>query len=215
MVNRRIGRPNRLKQKKKEKRAKKECISHTKNDEGSSFSPATLTVKKKVSKNGKLKVKKTSAQVALGSVVYKLKKKKAELLKQQAAERMVLKERLRELTDKKNRMRKGENVKAERRELGKYIRDLREQLLKKHADDLAAIQKELEAATARPREAKRTRCLIAPGVPATLYRHQEDAFQDNDVDWTDEDEADDDDIEGHREPLGDDEIRKMFSHLVV
>lgn len=223
MANRRIARSSRLKQKKREKKSKKESLADIRDDRGNEEQMDVMHgskgrssgIKKKPNqiqfRTGERKQKAgvSSRSSAAGPGVLRLlKKKKSALLKRHAAERMVLKERLRELTEKKNRLRRGENVKVERRELSKYIRQLREQLVKKHEDDLSSVEKDIQAAQ-KPKGSRHRR-MLAPGVPATLYRHQQ-----RDEDWVDEASTTDSDSNEEDETVQEEDMIQMFSHLTA
>lgn len=54
-----------------------------------------------------------------------IRKERSVMLKKHAKERVALRDHIRELAERRNRIKKGVNAKAERRELGKYIRQLR------------------------------------------------------------------------------------------
>lgn len=208
MANRRLARQNRSKQKKKGKLAKKSSISETEN-KSAPLSVRSAGGKKKVLAVGKKKHTIGSRRGEKSSLV-QLKKKKSEILKRQAVEKMVFKERLQELLEKKNRMRKGENVKVERRELGKYIRQLQSQLAEKHKNELTGILEDLAATTAPPTGTQKNRRLLAPGVPVLLYRHQKEDPNEDDQDWVDENDDDD-----NNEPMLHEDVIQMFSHLTA
>nr|CCC94343.1 conserved hypothetical protein [Trypanosoma congolense IL3000] len=136
MGKRRLGGNSRVLRKKKARIAKKGGIS----DAAAAFIAAATSVKKitrlrlKKASGGKSTVK--GSREALDT----LRKQRSKLLKRQAAERMVLKEHTRELEARRHRIKRGENAKMERRELGKYIRQLQEEHKKKHQQELAAIE---------------------------------------------------------------------------
>ena len=65
-----------------------------------------------------------------------LQQKMTVLRKKQAQERMVLKEHLKDLQRKKLSRTRGEDAKNERRQMGKYIKQLKKQQVNKHADEI-------------------------------------------------------------------------------
>lgn len=142
-----------------------------------------------------------------GNSLLAVRKRKSELLKKQAVERMVLKERLRELSEKKKRLRRGENVKAERRELGKYIRQLREQCAKKHALELQEVEEEAEAC--KNRHSKSSHALVGP-LNQSPYKHMRTKHQAGFQDWEDV-SSDDEEVEEVKK----EDMLQMFANLTL
>ncbi|CCW61267.1 unnamed protein product [Phytomonas sp. EM1] len=153
MVNRRIARGSRNKQKKKIKTSKKAHFSESPqhHDEkpkglgcqahlGADESAGRVRLLASGRKPLRLKRSRSAASAATLSV---LKRKRSLVLKRQAAERMVLKEHLRELEARRAAIRRGENAKTERRELGKYVRELKGEMRLKHTSELQNVEAEL------------------------------------------------------------------------
>ena len=67
-------------------------------------------------------------------------KQRSALLKRHAKEKVVLKHHLRELEDRRAKIVRGQNARMERRELGKYIRQLRQEQLTKHERELSEAE---------------------------------------------------------------------------
>ncbi|SYZ64729.1 hypothetical_protein (plasmid) [Leishmania braziliensis MHOM/BR/75/M2904] len=107
---------------------------------------------------------------------------------------MVLKEHMRDLEARKNRIRRGETAKTERRELAKYIRQLKQEQQVKHASELTNVEMELKRLI-NERDKVRT-ARVADGM------------NEEDVDWEDIGDADDDDV-------NEDELQRMFAHLTM
>lgn len=203
MVNRRLAKSARSKQKKREKKSKKESLHNIKDENNDAAGQSRQSGGRRFrDMDSKHRAVQASKKGALGA----LRKKKSELLKRQAAERMVLKERLRELTEKKNRIKKGENAKVERRELNKYIRQLREQIVKKHSQGLKEVEQSIEKARENPSQRRRAGYLPS-GIPSTLYRHQRQ--REVGSDWVDESSDSDD------SSIPEEEMVQMFSHLTM
>lgn len=122
-----------------------------------------------------------------------LQKAKSRLVKQQVAERMVLKEHLRDLEARKDRIRRGDSAKTERRELAKYIRQLKEEQQVKHASELQNVEAELKRLIDERDNVRAARA--AAGV--------------------DEEDADWEDVEDGVDDADEDELQRMFAHLTV
>ncbi|GET87809.1 hypothetical protein, conserved [Leishmania tarentolae] len=191
MVNRRIAKGHRLARKKKLKTAKKSSV-----DGSAALAGAGKTA-------GKRKATVTQVRVVGGvrkkqkhrfGEIESMKKQKSKLLKQQAAERMVLKEHLRDLEARKERIRRGETAKSERRELAKYIRQLKKEQQVKHASELSNLEVELKRLMDERDSARAAR--------AAAGMNEEDA------DWEDVGDEDDDDV-------NEDELQRMFAHLTM
>ncbi|KAG5481707.1 hypothetical protein CUR178_07060 [Leishmania enriettii] len=191
MANRRIAKSHRMARKKKLKTAKRSSA-----DESTARAGAGKIARK---------LKTTAARVRVVDGVAKkqrhrfeeiesLKKQKSRLLKQQAAERMVLKEHMRDLEARKDRIRRGETAKTERRELAKYIRQLKQEQQVKHASDLSNVEAELKRLIEQRDEVRAAR--------AAAGMNEEDA------DWEDVGDADDNDVD-------EDELQRMFAHLTM
>jgi hypothetical protein len=73
-------------------------------------------------------------------------KQRSILLRRQAAERMALKEHVAQLEERRRHIRKGEDAKLQRRELGKYIRQLMQEQEAKHQAELQAVEVQRSAA---------------------------------------------------------------------
>lgn len=71
---------------------------------------------------------------------------RSQLLKNQAKERLLLKQQIHELQAKRLRTRKGVDAKMERREIGKYITNLRKQMTVKQTADRTKADKQIEGA---------------------------------------------------------------------
>lgn len=171
MANRRIAKSSRLKQKKREKKSKKESV--VKDD----------------------RAPKSLRQPTRGTLNC-LRKERSTLLRRQAAERMVLKERLRDLMDRKSRLRRGDTAKVERRELSKYIRQLKEELRRKHRTALEEVDGSMELIKREQRASQGTR------------RKRLSGGEKGEDDWEDEDS-------NEEKQLNEEEIVQMFAHLTT
>ncbi|XQJ26429.1 hypothetical protein NXY56_002391 [Leishmania guyanensis] len=191
MVNRRIAKGHRLARKKKLKITKKTSV-----DESAARAGAGKNARKRKTAATRVRVVNgvTKKQQHRFGEIESLKKQKSKLLKQQAAERMVLKEHMRDLEARKNRIRRGETAKTERRELAKYIRQLKQEQQVKHASELTNVEMELKRLI-NERDKVRT-ARVADGM------------NEEDVDWEDIGDADDDDV-------NEDELQRMFAHLTM
>ncbi|CAJ1022245.1 hypothetical protein Q4I30_002823 [Leishmania utingensis] len=191
MVNRRIAKGHRLARKKKLKITKKASV-----DESAARAGAGKTAGKRKTAATRVRVVNgvTKKQQHRFGEIESLKKQKSKLLKQQAAERMVLKEHMRDLEARKNRIRRGETAKTERRELAKYIRQLKQEQQVKHASELTNVEMELKRLI-NERDKVRT-ARVADGM------------NEEDVDWEDIGDADDD-------VVNEDELQRMFAHLTM
>lgn len=181
MANRRLARGSRTLSKKKAKIAKKATLASEKG----------FSKKSAVPTSGRLRIKATR-KINVRSPTTKfdaIMKQRSATRKQHAAERMVLKEHLRDLENRRARIRKGENAKSERRELGKYIRQLKEEQRVKHLSELTNLQTELQRLLDAAAQRKAT------------------GISEND-DW--EDVADEE-----LESVGEDELQDMFAHLIA
>ncbi|EAN78687.1 uncharacterized protein TEOVI_000424700 [Trypanosoma equiperdum] len=181
MGKRRVGGNSRVLRKKKVRGAKKgSCLD----------SVAAVIAAARGVKTVPLRIKKMTGHKRSGKrdqdVFAALRTERSKLLKRQAAERMVLKEHTRELEARRQRIRKGEDAKMERRELGKYIRQLQKEQEEKHRKELGAIEEAI---------------LLRTGKKAInkICQHEE---------WED---IDDDDEEG----VGEHELHEMFAHLTT
>lgn len=201
MANRRIAKGHRLARKKKLKTTKKSSVV-TAASSGTAAAAARAGAGKVLAKragntaatrvrvvNGVSKTQKNHF-----SEVEVLHKQRSKLMKQQAAERMVLKEHLRDLEARKDRIRRGDTAKTERRELAKYIRQLKQEQQVKHASELSNVEAELKRLTDQRDQVRASR--VAAGM------NEEDA------DWEDVGDANEDDI-------NEDELQRMFAHLTV
>ncbi|AIN97279.1 hypothetical protein LPMP_180980 [Leishmania panamensis] len=191
MVNRRIAKGHRLARKKKLKITKKTSV-----DESAARAGAGKNARKRKTAATRVRVVNgvTKKQQHRFGEIESLKKQKSKLLKQQAAERMVLKEHMRDLEARKNRIRRGETAKTERRELAKYIRQLKQEQQVKHASELTNVEMELKRLI-NERDKVRT-ARVADGM------------NEEDVDWEDIGDADNDDV-------NEDELQRMFAHLTM
>lgn len=141
MVNRRVGKRPRFNQKKKLKISSRLLAganrpAETNENEEAPASPPTRVNKKSS--------KKSSANSVKENKTLSLPKRKSQTLKRQAAERMVLKEHIRELKARRLRTRKGDDAKTERREIGKFIRQLEAEQKKKHEAELKTLDFEIK-----------------------------------------------------------------------
>ncbi|KAF8282177.1 hypothetical protein TcBrA4_0083870 [Trypanosoma cruzi] len=181
MGKRRIGGNSRVLRKKKLKISKRVLTS-----QNGSASAATTGI---VKRNTKLRLKKSCSRLSSEKkrllALDALRKERSQLLKQQAAERMVLKEHTRELEARRLRIRKGENAKMERRELGKYIRQLKEEQKAKHQSELLSIEE---------------------AVKKNGGKKEYDMKYDAD-EW--------EDVEGDVDEFDEDELQSMFAHLTT
>ncbi|KAL7701070.1 hypothetical protein NQL31_005333 [Lotmaria passim] len=189
MANRRVAKSHRLARKKKMKTAKKSSLLE------SVAATGKLTTKKRLAParvrvvNGVAKKQRRTF-----SEIETLRKTKSQLMKRQAAERMVLKEHLRDLEARKDRLRRGDSAKTERRELAKYIRQLKQEQQVKHASELQNVEAELKRLIDERDNVRAARA--AAGM------------KEEDADWEDvEDEVDED--------VDEDELQRMFAHLTV
>ncbi|CBZ25606.1 conserved hypothetical protein [Leishmania mexicana MHOM/GT/2001/U1103] len=191
MVNRRIAKGHRLARKKRMKTAKKSSVdgSAARAGVGKSAGKRKMAAMRVRVVNGVSK----KQQQCFGEIE-SLTKQKSKLLKQQAAERMVLKEHLRDLEARKERIRRGETAKAERRELAKYIRQLKQEQQVKHVSELSNLEVELKRLIDERDNVRAARA--AAGM------------NEDDADWEDVGDADDDDI-------NEDDLQRMFAHLTM
>ncbi|KAH9589190.1 hypothetical protein LSM04_003744 [Trypanosoma melophagium] len=191
MGSRRIGGNSRVLRKKKLKVSKR---SSTQNGVSSSSSTRTttagiigeFTVKKKTVLRLKKSGTRASAEKQRLAALRSLRKERSQLLKRQAAERMVLKEHTRDLEARRQRIRKGENAKMERRELGKYIRQLQAEQTTKHQSELRAIEEAIR---------------IQDSTKRSDTKQVEE-------DWED---IEDDDVD----EMDENELQEMFAHLTT
>ncbi|CUG88788.1 Hypothetical protein, putative [Bodo saltans] len=140
MVNRRLGKSVRNVQKKKLKISKRLLASGGRSepvhDDDEEHRPAVG--------NKKRNSKKAPAASSKDKKNLSLPKQRSETLKRQATERMVLKEHLRELKERRLRTRKGPDAKTERRELGKYIKQLETEQKQNHSKELGDIEHQIK-----------------------------------------------------------------------
>lgn len=96
-----------------------------------------------------------------------LEAKHSVLLKKQAQERMVLKEHLADLRRKRVGRVRGDDAKQERRQMGKYMKQLRAQQISKHATEIGDVEAAQRAAGIAPRS--------GPGshLPPTTHRRKQ------------------------------------------
>jgi hypothetical protein len=95
-------------------------------------------------------------------------KDRSQLLKRHAKDEIVLKKHLRDLADRKAKIIRGQNARMERRELGKYMRQLKAEQEAKHAKERGDADALVARASGRgPRFARRTRPNRAFTAPAT------------------------------------------------
>ena len=88
-------------------------------------------------------------------------KQRSVLLKKHAQERMVLKQHMRQLKQRRAKTVRGADAKNERREMGKYMRKLALEQAAKHKAELAAAEKAVRAEAGRVDED------VAPTEPTT------------------------------------------------
>lgn len=131
---------------------------------------AARTVKKKKARLSERLKSKIGATTGKKSIVRKalparlpLAKERSQLLKQQAKERMVLKQHLKELQTRRVRTVKGADAKQTRREMGKYMRDLAEEQIKKHKKELEELQQRVAASPGLPRKLRKESTPAASG----------------------------------------------------
>lgn len=195
MANRRVAKSHRIARKKKMKTTKKSSLLESAAAAGGLRTGAgKQTTKKRLAPtrvrvvNGVAKKQKKSF-----AEIETLQKTKSRLVKQQVAERMVLKEHLRDLEDRKNRIRRGDSAKTERRELAKYIRQLKQEQQVKHASELQNVEAELKRLIEERDNVRAARA--AAGA--------------------DEEDADWEDVEDGVDDVDEDELQRMFAHLTV
>ncbi|KEG13301.1 hypothetical protein DQ04_01091080 [Trypanosoma grayi] len=180
MGSRRLGGNSRTLRKKKLKMSKRSSVL------GSAVATSGGGIT--VAKGARLCLKKArgrSSARKLLTTIDSLRKQRSQLLKRQAAERMVLKEHTRDLEARRQRIRKGENAKTERRELGKYIRQLQEEQKTKHQSDLHAVEEALK-------------------IHRTTRGHE---VSHDAEDW--------EDVEDDVDEIDKDELQDMFAHLTT
>ena len=138
MVNRRIGKTRFAKKKKLRisEKLRNGAASYATDDAEDELRPVAAPMLKKSSKKSASTTLKQSKQTVVAN---SLAKQKSAVLKRQAVERMVLKEHLNELKRKRAHTRKGEDAKLERREMGKYIRQLEKEQKSKHGEEMKSI----------------------------------------------------------------------------
>ncbi|KPI89960.1 hypothetical protein ABL78_0928 [Leptomonas seymouri] len=195
MANRRVAKSHRLARKKKMKTTKKSSLLESaaaasglrtgagKQTTKSQRAPTRMRIVNGVAK----KQQKRFAEIE------SLQKSKSRLMKQQVVERMVLKEHLRDLEARKDRIRRGESAKTERRELAKYIRQLKQEQQVKHASELQNVEAALKQLMDERQSVRAARA--AAGL------NEEDA------EW--------EDVENDAEDVDEDELQRMFAHLTV
>jgi septal ring factor EnvC (AmiA/AmiB activator) len=195
MSNRRVAKSHRLAQKKKIKTAKKSSPLDAVTAAGGHRAGAGKQISKKRLAPTRVRVVDgvTKKQRKRFSEIESLQKTKSRLMKQQVAERMVLKEHLRELEARKDRIRRGDSAKTERRELAKYIRQLKQEQQVKHASELQNVEAELQRLIDERDDVRAAR--------AAAGMNEEDA------DW--------EDVEDGVDDIDEDELQRMFAHLTV
>lgn len=145
MVNRRLGTSVRNAHKKKLKISKRLLESGgrpepTHDDDEEHHSPSMGG-----KKGAQRQAKKAPAANSKAKKNLSLPKQRSEMLKRQATERMVLKEHLRDLKERRLRTRKGPDAKTERREMGKYIKQLETEMKQNHSQELGNIEHQIKA----------------------------------------------------------------------
>lgn len=213
MPSRRIAKGARTQRKKKLRLAKKKTISTTgvtsshdkvklmtkavskkslMGDSAAASSPFSAVGKK--GKKGVTEKKKKNKSVANMGTLYK---RRSKLRKKQVAEKMALKEYIRDLESKKSRMSKKRNEtnRMEKRELNKYMRQLKLEQEQKHKKELDEMEKEIQDAMATSTDGKYAK---AHG------HHQHGEWED----VTSEDEEED-------EAVGEEDLVNMFAHLTA
>ncbi|KPA78585.1 hypothetical protein ABB37_06185 [Leptomonas pyrrhocoris] len=196
MANRRVAKSHRTGRKKKMKMAKKSsplasaaaAVSGLRTGAGKHTTKTRLAPTRVRVVNGVAKRQQKSF-----SEVESLQKTKSRLMKQQVVERMVLKEHLRDLEARKDRIRRGDSAKTERRELAKYIRQLKQEQQVKQASELQNVEVELKRLIDERDNVRAVR--TAAGV------NEEDA------DW--------EDVEDEVEDVDEDALQRMFAHLTM
>ncbi|KAG5481066.1 hypothetical protein LSCM1_06744 [Leishmania martiniquensis] len=191
MANRRLAKSHRMARKKKRKTAKRSSA-----DGSTARAGAGKATRKQKMAEARVRVVDGVAtkQKSWFEDIESLKRQKSKLLKQQAAERMVLKEHMRDLEARKDRIRRGETARMERRELAKYMRQLKQEQQVKHASELSNVEAELKRLMDERDKVRAAR--VAAGM------NEEDA------DWEDVGDADDEDVD-------EDELQRMFAHLTM
>ena len=144
MVHRRVGKSARFAKKRKLKISDRLLSSADVEDRTNGGSKGTGNKPNRKGKSSKKAPTRNKKDSALSAV-----RRRSLMLKRHAAERMALKEHLTALEEKRRHIRKGEDAKLQRRELGKYIRKLMEEQAKKHETELVAVQGELRDAHKR------------------------------------------------------------------
>jgi hypothetical protein len=112
-------------------------------------------------------------------------KQRSLMLKRHAKEQMVLKHHLRELADRKAKIVRGQNARMERRELGKYMRQLKEEQLAKHAAERGEADAVILRAQGRTAELDRLGQL-QPKFADDEDTPSDDADDDNDANTDDD-----------------------------
>lgn len=195
MANRRVAKSHRAARKKKMKTTKKSSLLESVAAAGGLRSGAGKVAAKKRLAPTRVRVVNGVAkkQQKSFSEIESMQKAKSTLVKQQVAERMVLKEHLRDLEARKERIRRGDSAKTERRELAKYIRQLKQEQQVKHASELQNVEGELRRLIDERDNVRAAR--TAAGA------NEEDA------DW--------EDVEEDVADVDEEELQRMFAHLVV
>jgi hypothetical protein len=150
-----------------------------------------------------------------------LKKQRATLRKEHQKQNMVMKKHIETLRQRKNSMRRGENVKKERQQMSKYIRDIMAEHEQKQRDELNAIQKQIDEICPSELTGKERRQLTAlRGMTSQFNGEGADGDQvgaEEDGEGLEGDEAPGQEDEGWVDvvepPVSQAALRNMFSSL--
>lgn len=190
MANRRIAKGSRTVKKKKLKLSRKESLATPVAAAKAKRKASAAGSTRALSGGGKRVEGQREKRANPARVITSLEKQRSSLIKKHAAERMVLKEHMRDLEARKDRIKRGEHAKTERRELAKYIRQLKQEQQVKHASELANVEEELKR-------------LIAERTAG--HASKTSGGNEEDDDWEDVDDGDMDEAE----------LLQMFAHLTV
>ena len=164
MVNRRVGKSARFAKKKKLKisdnlRSPSAHYDQNGLDMNTNLRKPSAAMKKKLAKKAS-----SRRPVAMSAA-----RRRSQILKAQAVERMALKEHIVSLRDRRARIRKGEDAKVQRRELGKFIKQLIAEQDKKHKEELGSVNGELQSHLKR--EVLRDVATVSDAIPEGELRN--------------------------------------------
>lgn len=135
--------------------------------------------------------KKKSVRVRVDPVE-QIRRERSLLLKRHMRERVALRDHTRELEQRRASMRRGADAKTERRELGKYIRELKNEQRTKHAAERSQIEAQMAKVVGAASAEEANGCAAG--------------------EWEDVNSSEDDQDD---EVVGESELHDMFAHLMT